>query len=127
VSALFGITMKTIRSIIACAAILAIAVAICLVMRKPAASAALPPNAFVVSVRAGDASNARLLPFEVTTSGQGGGVLIQDIALHSFTNSTVCEWVDWTTRTIRVESPGYEPREYTVTGKQDIIALLTPL
>jgi len=91
---------------------------------RTAPQSMLPSNAFLVSVRACDVEDAWVLPFKVTTNKSGTNVPIQEVALSHFTLSTFCQWTDWTARTIRVEAVGYEPREYKVTGKRNIIAVL---
>jgi len=88
------------------------------------ASVPIPPNAYLVSVRACDVEDAWVLPITVTTEFQGSNVPIQAVAFSDFTLATFCQWIDYTTRTIRVESEGYQPRKYTLTGKRDIIAVL---
>ena len=84
----------------------------------------MPTNAFLVSVRACDSEDAWVVPFKVTTSISGTNVPIQEVALTHYTLSTYCQWSDCTTRTVRVEAAGYAPREYTVSGKKNIIAVL---
>lgn len=91
----------------------------------PVPAQRLPVNAFLVSVRACDIGDGWVLPFKVTTVTAGTNVVpIQDVALRHYVLSTFCQWTDCTTRTFRVESAGYEPREYTVSGKKDVIAVL---
>jgi hypothetical protein len=88
--------------------------------------APLPAGAFLVSVRACDVETAQVLTFQVSTPLNGSNVPIQQVAFHDYTVSTFCQWVDSTTRTFTVEAKGYIPRQYTVTGKKDIIAVLHP-
>lgn len=99
-------------------------IAVVAILLQPVPAQRLPVNAFLVSVRACDSGDGWVLPFKVTTVTAGRNVPIQDIALRHYVLSTFCQWADWTTRTFRVESAGYEPREYTVSGKKDIIAVL---
>jgi hypothetical protein len=84
----------------------------------------LPAGAFLVSVRACDGETAQVLPFSVSTDVAGTNVPIQQVALHDFTLATFCQWADATARTFTVASPGYLPRRYTATGRQDIAAVL---
>ena len=100
-----------------------VAVVVVIVLR-PSPPAPVPVNVYLVNVRACDIEDAWVLPFKVTTEQAGTHVPIQAVALRHFTLSTFCQWADWTTRTFRVEAAGYEPREYTVKGKKDIVAVL---
>ena len=86
----------------------------------------MPPNAFLVSVLACDVEDAWVLPFKVTTKVGETNLPIEDVAITHYTLSTFCQWSDCTTRTIRVEADGHLPREYTISGKKDIIAVLYP-
>lgn len=124
----FGIIMKSIISIIVIFAILTIVAIFGLRYISPdrPAPTRMPPNAFLVSVRTCD-EEAWVLPFKVTTKIGGTNVPIQDVAITHYTLSTFCQWADCTTRTIRVEADGHIPREYTVSGKKNIIAILHSL
>ena len=119
-----GIIMKSI-SIIAISALLVISalLGIRYMSADRPAPIRMPPNAFLVSVRACD-EESWVLPFKVTTEVGGKYVPIEDVAITHYTLSTFCQWSDCTTRTIRVESVGHIPREYTVSGKKNIIAIL---
>ena len=119
--------MKRIIVTVACLIIIVATVITLLICLRNGRSVLPPPGAFLVSVRACEAESTIRVPFKVTTNIEGRDIPIEEIAFHCFTNRGMCQWVDWTTRVIRVESSGYEPREYTVTGKQNIIALLYAL
>ena len=115
--------MKT-TSCIVIAAVLIIGVALFVIRISDARRGRLPSGAFLVSVRACDVETAQVLPFRVSTELSGTNWPIQHVALHDFTLSTFCQWVDCTGRTFTVESPGYLPRRFTATGKRDIIAVM---
>jgi hypothetical protein len=111
------------KMIITISCIVVLAVTVFFLLKAPPAPR-LPAHAFLVGVRACDAEDAWVMPFKVTTDRGGTIVPIQEVAFSHFTLSTFCQWTDWTTRTVRVEAEGYEPREFTVSGKTNIIAVL---
>jgi hypothetical protein len=80
--------------------------------------------AYQVSVKAGDVEDGRRLSFKVFTTRNGARVPIQDCGVKHSTMATLCSWRDDVPRDITVEAEGYLPREYRVTGKTNIIAML---
>ncbi len=85
-----------------------------------------PRNAFMVSVKAGDVNTAMVLPFKVFALTNGVKIPIQDCALEHRTLATFCTWSDHVKRSISVEADGYQPREYEISGKTNIIVMLYP-
>ena len=111
---------KLIIGLILSAALLAIG----LLFFLPGERATTPPYYYVASVRACDVEDAWVLPFTIEAGAGGTNAPIQSLALAHLTLATYCRWADSTARTIRVESPGYHPRTYTITGSTNIIAVM---